>query len=86
MNSAAEILVIIVSLVLAVFLILAIILVVLLIRVTKQIKSVTQSAQHTVDVVGTTVSGFNKVTSSIFITKMVSKYLKKIMNQKKGGK
>jgi predicted PurR-regulated permease PerM len=86
MNSAAEILVIIVSIVLAIFLILAIILVVLLIRVTKQIKSVTQSAHTTVETIGSTVSNFNKMTSSVYLTKLATKYVKKIINQKKGEK
>jgi predicted PurR-regulated permease PerM len=86
MNSAAEILVIIVSVVLAIFLILAIILVVLLIRVAKQVKSVTQSAHHTVETIGTSVSNFNKMTSSVYLTKMATKYVQKIINQKKGEK
>lgn len=67
----AQILVIILGVVLAIFLALAIALVVLLIKVTRQIKSVTASAQRTAEHFEHAVSGVGKVTSPLMIMKAI---------------
>jgi uncharacterized protein YoxC len=73
----AQILVIILSVFLAIFLLLAIILTVLLIRVTHQIKSITDSAQHTVESIEDAIKGFGNVSSSLMIGRLIAKQLKK---------
>lgn len=77
----AQILVIILSIFLALFLLLAIILTAILIKLTKQIKSVTGSAQRTAESVEKAVVGFTNVTSPMYIAKMVSKQLKKFKSK-----
>lgn len=76
----AQVLVVILSLFLAVFLLLGIILVAMLIKVTKQIKSVTDSAQRTADSIEHAMSGVTKVTSPMIIIKMITKFMKKVKN------
>ena len=73
----AQILVIILSVFLAIFLLLAIILTALLIRVTHQIKSVTDTAQRTVESIEDAVKGFGNVGSSLMIGRLIAKQLKK---------
>jgi uncharacterized protein YoxC len=73
----AQILVIILSVFLAIFLLLAIILVVMLIRVTHQIRSVASSAMQTVEHMESTVAGFSKVSSPLFIFGLAKKLFKK---------
>ncbi|MEI6850504.1 MAG: hypothetical protein WCK26_00890 [Candidatus Saccharibacteria bacterium] len=82
MSSSAEILVIILSIALAFFLILGIILFIYLIVLTRQIRRFTKSAERTVDNIESTVSGFSKIISPIYIAEMVSGYVKKF-NKKK---
>lgn len=87
MSSAAEILVIILSVFLAIFLILAITLTVYLIVLTKQIRRVTQSAERTVGHIESTISGISKVTSPLFVAEIIGRYIKKFKkahNSKKG--
>lgn len=86
MSSAAEILVIILSVVLAVFLILAIILVIYLIRLSAEIRRIAQSAQKTVDSIGSAVTGVGRLMSPMFVADLVGKYVKKFTNQSKKGK
>jgi len=73
----AQILVIILSVFLAIFLLLAIILAGMLIKVTQQIKRVTESAQRTADHIEDAARGVGKVTSPIFIMRLVKRMLRK---------
>lgn len=75
MEGAAGILVVILSVFLAIFLILAIVLVVMLIKVTRQIKSVTNSAQRTVEGVEKTVRSFSAVSGPLAVARMVKSML-----------
>lgn len=84
MNTAAEILVIILSVFLAVFLILGIILSVYLIKLTRDIRAVTKSAGRTVSHIESAVSGVTKLTSPIFVAEIVGRYIKKFMKKRKG--
>lgn len=73
----AMILVIILSIFLALFLALGIVLVVLLIKVTKQIKSITQTAERTALKFEGAAENITKFSSPIMIAKMVSSFIKK---------
>lgn len=73
----AQILVIILAVVLAIFLALAIVLVLLLIRVTRQIKSVTASAQRTAEHFEHAVAGVGKVSSPLLLVKAIIGHVKK---------
>jgi len=77
MNTAAEILVIILSAVLAIFLILAIILVVYLIRVSAEIRKITEATRRTVDTIETSISNANKIASPMFMAQFLGKYIKR---------
>jgi uncharacterized protein involved in cysteine biosynthesis len=77
----AQILVIILSIFLALFLLLAIILTVTLIKLTRQIRSVTGSAQRTAESVEKAVVGFTNVTSPIYLAKLLSKHIKKFKSK-----
>ena len=80
----AYILVIILAIFLAVFLILGIILVVLLIRVTIQIKSVTESAKRTSDVIEGIVTGARRMRDVKQVMNIVMKQANKF--KKRGDK
>lgn len=82
MSPAAEILVIILSIFLALFLLLGIILTVYLIKLSRSIRALTNSAGRTVDTIESAVAGAAKLTSPLFIAKMVSRYIKKIKKSK----
>lgn len=73
----AQVLVIILSVFLAIFLLLAIVLVVMLIKVTRQIKSVANSAQQTVEHMESAVAGFSKFSSPVFVFGLVKKMFNK---------
>lgn len=73
----AQVLVIILSIFLAIFLLLGIVLTVLLIRVTKQIKSVTDSAERTAHNIEGMVSNITRFASPTFFMRMVTKHFKK---------
>ena len=73
----AQILVIILAIFLAIFLLLAIVLVMLLIKVTKQIKKVTGAAERTAENIEDAVANFSKVSSPMFLARMISKQFKK---------
>ena len=77
MDGAAGVLVIILAITLAVFLILAVILMVLLIRVTRQIKSITESAERTVTQVEHAATNVTKFTTPMTAVKMLRKVVKK---------
>jgi len=85
MSSAAEILVIILSVFLAVFLILGIILLIYLIRLSAEIRRATESARRTVDHIESAVGGISRLTSPMFMAEMVSRYVKKAFNKAKKG-
>lgn len=73
----AQVLVIILSIFLAIFLLLAIVLVAMLIKVTRQIKTVTNSAQRTVEHMESAVAGFSKFSSPMAIFGLVKKIINK---------
>lgn len=77
MSGAAEILVIILSVFLALFLLLAIILTVILIRVSRQIKTIAQSTQVTVDHIQGIASNAAKFSSPALIGKFVFDQVRK---------
>jgi regulatory protein YycI of two-component signal transduction system YycFG len=73
----AQVLVVILSLFLAIFLLLAIVLTVMLIKVTRQIKTVTESAQRTAEHIEKAVGGVGKIVSPALLLRTISKYFKK---------
>ncbi|HEY5695326.1 MAG TPA: hypothetical protein VIQ80_00655 [Candidatus Saccharimonadales bacterium] len=73
----SQVLVIILSIFLAIFLLLAIVLTAMLIKVTRQIKTVTNSAQRTAEHIEKTVSGFTKFTSPVMFARMIARFMKK---------
>jgi len=86
MDSAAEVLVIILAVVLSVFLIVGIILVIYLIRLSAEIRRIAKSAQHTMSSVESAVSGVSRLTSPIFIAEILSKYIKKFVKNSRKEK
>lgn len=84
MNTAAEILVIILSVFLAIFLILGIILSIYLIKLTRDIRVVTKSAGRTVSHIESAVSGVAKLTSPLFLAEIIGRYIKKFTKKRKG--
>jgi len=86
MSSAAEVLVIILSIVLSVFLIVGIILTVYLIRLSAEIRKIAASAQKTVDNIESAVSGASRMLSPMFVAELVGRYIKKFTKQSKKGK
>ena len=83
MNSAAEVLVVILSIFLALFLILGITLTIYLINLTRQIRKVTNAAERTVGNLESVESKFSKVISPIFVAEMVTKFIRKIKKEKR---
>lgn len=77
MNGAAEILVIVLAILLAIFLVLAIALAVLLIKISKQIKSITGSAERTVNSVESAALRMGRLTSPALLMKLVTSAVKK---------
>lgn len=86
MSSAAEVLVIILSIVLSIFLIVGVVLLIYLIRLSAEIRRIAQSAQKTVDDIGDTVSGFAKIASPMFFADIIARYIKKFTHTSKKGK
>lgn len=82
MSSAAEILVIIISIFLAFFLILGIILTIYLINLTRQIRRVTNCAEKTFIDFGALVSKFTNVVSPIIVAETFAKLIKKFTKEK----
>jgi uncharacterized membrane-anchored protein YhcB (DUF1043 family) len=82
MSSAAEILVIIVSVVLCIFLIVGIIIGVYLIRLSAQIRKIAKSAEQTVSSIGGAVSRFTKFTSPVFMAEMIKQMFKQDSKKK----
>jgi len=82
MNSAAEILVIILSIALAVFLTLGIILTIYLIGLTRQIREITSSAERTAGSIESIVSGIAKALSPVFLVGMITKFISNFKKNK----
>jgi len=78
----AQVLVIILSIFLGIFLLLAIALTAMLIKVTKQIKTVTDSAQRTAEHIEKAVSGVSRTISPMLIMRIVAKFMKKTKKEK----
>ncbi|MDB5161537.1 MAG: hypothetical protein JWM52_45 [Candidatus Saccharibacteria bacterium] len=86
MSSAAEVLVIILSIVLVLFLIAGIILLIYLIRLSAEIRRIAQSAQKTVDHIENAVAGATKIASPMFVAELIGRYIKKFTkNSRKGN-
>lgn len=75
---AMQILVIILASFLALFLLLSVVLVILLIKVTRQIKSVTTTAQSAADKFNAVATNVSKVTTPALLMKYATKYLNKV--------
>ena len=82
MNTASEILVIILAAFLALFLLLAIILTVYLIKLTHDIREVTKSAGRTVNNIENVVAGASKIASPLFVAEMIGRFIKKDKKEK----
>ncbi len=82
MNTASEILVIILSIFLAVFLVVGIILGIYLIKLSRDIRAVTKSAERTVGHIESAVSGVAKLTSPLFIAEIIGRYVKKFTKKR----
>ena len=78
----AQILVIILSVFLAIFLVLGIVLIVLLIRLTRQIRSVTSSAERTAHGIESAVSNISKFSSPAIIVRLLARQMKKLKKRK----
>lgn len=86
MSSAAEILVIIVSVVLAIFLIVAIVLGIYLIRLSSEIRRIAKSAQQTIDSIGSVAGGISRFTSPLVVAQFLGRYVKKFTKKSRKGK
>ena len=86
MDSAAEILIIILSVVLSVFLIVGIILVIYLIRLSAEIRRIAQSAQKTVDHIESTVGDISRFASPVILGQMIGNAIKKFTGQSRKGR
>lgn len=80
---AMQVLVIILASFLALFLLLATVLVVLLIKVTRQIKSVTTTAQSAAEHINSMAAGVSKVASPALIAKLILEQVNKVLKEGK---
>lgn len=83
MSSAAEVLVVILSIFLAFFLILGIILTIYLIKLTQQIRNITSSAERTAGNIESVVAGVSRAVSPMFMAEMINKFIKSFKKSKK---
>jgi len=83
MNTAAFILVIILSVFLAIFLLVGIILTIYVIRLTKEIRKIINTTGQVVEHVGNAVTGFSKLSSPLFVADLIGKYIKKYTSSSK---
>lgn len=83
MDSAAEVLVIIVSSVLAIFLIVLITALVLIIKLLQDIKRITSKAEHVVDSVETAAAFFERTSPAVAIFKTLAKVMETVSKRKK---
>ena len=72
----AQVLVIILAVALAVFLVSAIVLVGLLIKISRQIKTITGSAERAASNIENTVTNVSRMTSPVYVVKLVTSFLK----------
>ena len=80
----AQVLVVILSVILAIFLLLAVILVTMLIKISRQIKTVTNSAQRTAEHIEKTVMGVASLVSPAVIVRELTKMINKFKHRQKG--
>lgn len=73
----AQVLVIILGVAFAIFLALAIMLIVILIKISRQIRSITSTAERTAQNIEGTVANISRATSPIFLARAVSSFIKK---------
>lgn len=83
MNSAAEILVLVLAIALAVLLTLSIVLAVYLINLTRQIRRVTDSVERTIYNIESAASGASKIISPLFVADLVGRAFKKAFGKKR---
>lgn len=79
-----EALVIILSVMLALFLLLSIILVARLIQISRQIKRITDHAEHAVDKAEEIASFFEKTATPVALLKLLANISEKVNNRRKG--
>ncbi len=82
MDTAAEVLVIILSVFLAFFLALGIVLAIYLIKLTREIREVTKSAERTVGNIESIVDRVNTVTTPMIFAKMFTNFFNKAKKRK----
>ncbi len=85
MDTAAEVLLIIVSSVLAVFLIVTIVAVGYLISILRQLKRITARAENVADTVESAAAAFERASSPIAVLKLIGKIIEQTSNFKKKG-
>lgn len=83
MSSAAEILVIILSVFLAIFLVVAIILGIYLIRLSAEIRRIAATAQKTVDHIEATVDDASRLVSPLFVADLIGRIINKFTKKPK---
>lgn len=83
MESAAEVLIIILSVTLSIFLIVAIVLFVYLIRLSSEIQKVAEATHRTVDEIESTVKSASKLISPVFVAELIGGYIKRFTKQSK---
>jgi len=86
MSTAAEILVIILSVFLAIFLVLGIILLIYLIRLSAEIRRITEAARRTMDSVESAVVGVSRFVSPTILAATFQKQIMKFIKQMKKDK
>lgn len=86
MSSAAEVLVIILSIVLSIFLIVGVVLLIYLIRLSAEIRKIAQSAQKTVDHIENAVGGASRLISPVYVADLIARTIKKFTTSSKKGK
>lgn len=86
METASEVLLIIVSAVLSLFLIISIIALVYLIKVLKQVKRITAQAENVVDSVEAAANTFQKAASPLALLKLVGSIVENASKFKRKGK
>jgi len=84
MNTASEVLVIIVSAVLAIFLAVAIVALVYLIGVLKQAKRITQQAENVADSVHAAASAFERTATPLAVFKLIGNIVGRSQKRRKG--
>lgn len=86
MNTASEVLVIIVSSVLALFLLVSIVAVVYIVSILKQVKRITARAENVADTMGSAAAAFERASSPVAVLKLIGSIVKHANDFKKKGK